>query len=163
MSDNALGTILSLIKEHHLTEKELLKQCDINTSFTDWKNGRIKKPSYDKLLKIAQYFNVSLDYLTGRTDYINNLSNDNYPLSMHKKSLKYVPSDKPSLIIKNIEQNISEEEFELLKDFRLLNKHEQNIIMGKISEMIYNKNIEKNNSEMSDEFIEIDFKNRMNR
>ena len=32
-----------------------------------YENGEIK-PSYDALLAIAEYFDVSLDYLTGRTD-----------------------------------------------------------------------------------------------
>jgi len=134
-----LETILSLIKENDITEKELLKQCGINTSFlTDWKNGRIKNPSFDKLVKIAQYFNVSLDYLTGRTG-------------------------NPDIINNNYELNISEEESELLEDFRLLDKYEQNIILGKISEIIYNKNIEKNNMEVSEEFISIDIKDRLSK
>lgn len=69
MSDNVLENILFLVKKYNITEKQLLKQCGINTSFlTDWKNGRIKNPSYDKLVKIAQYLNVSLDYLTSRTN-----------------------------------------------------------------------------------------------
>lgn len=139
MSNNALETILSLIKKNDITEKELLKQCGINTSFlTDWKNGRIKNPSFDKLVKIAQYFDVSLDYLTGRTD-------------------------NPDIINNNNEQNISEDEEELLEDFRLLDKYEQNIILGKISEIIYNKNIEKNNMEVSEEFISIDIKDRLSK
>jgi len=64
MSNDVLETILTLIRKKGVTEKECLKQCGINTSFlTDWKNGRIKNPSYDKLVKIAQYLDVSLDYL----------------------------------------------------------------------------------------------------
>lgn len=34
---------------------------------TKWKNGSI--PNGDTLLKIAEYFNVSVDYLLGRTDF----------------------------------------------------------------------------------------------
>lgn len=33
---------------------------------TSWKNGRV--PSADAVLKLADYFNVSTDYLLGRTE-----------------------------------------------------------------------------------------------
>ncbi len=102
-----------------------------------WETGD-RLPSIEIVYILAEYFNVSLDYLTGRTD-------------------------KLDLVINNVEQNISEEESELLEDFRLLNKYEQNIIMGKISEMIYNKNINDAISEVSEELVEIDFKNRLNK
>lgn len=117
-SDNTLEIILFLIKERGITEKELLKQCNINTSFlTDWKSGRIKKPSYDKLLKIAQYFNASLDYLTGRTNNFD-LMNDNFNTD-----------DTLTLTATTYKEK------ELLENFRLLGDLEQNVILGKISEM----------------------------
>ena len=92
--------------------------------------------SIEIIYALAEYFNVSIDYLTGRTD-------------------------KPDMF--NNKQKLTEEELELLEDFRQLNKYEQNIIMGKISEMIYNKNIEKSNTETSEEIVEIDFKDKVNR
>ena len=93
-------------------------------------------PSTDILIAISKYFNVSLDYLTGLTDY-------------------------PDIF--NSKQRLTEEELELIQDFRLLNKYEQNIIIGKISEMIYNKNIEKNSIEAAEEIAEIDYKSKLNK
>lgn len=64
MQNNVINTILYLIKEKGITEKECLKTANINTSFlTDWKNGRIKTPSYDKIVKLAEALNVSTDYI----------------------------------------------------------------------------------------------------
>ena len=65
---DVLKTILSLIKAKGLTQKECLTKCNINTSFlSDWKKGKLCSPSYDKLVRLADYFEVSLDYLlTGK-------------------------------------------------------------------------------------------------
>ena len=37
------------------------------STFSDWKKGK-STPKQDKLQKIAEYFNVSVDYLIGATD-----------------------------------------------------------------------------------------------
>ncbi len=34
-------------------------------SLSDWKSGKVKQPSADKLQKIADYFGVTVDYLLG--------------------------------------------------------------------------------------------------
>lgn len=58
--------------------KELCKKTDItiaelertlgfgNSSIKKWENT--SSPSVDKIVKIAEYFNVSIDYLLGRSD-----------------------------------------------------------------------------------------------
>ncbi len=120
--------------ENNLTLSQL-GECigSKKATISNLENGN-KKPSLEFIVTIAKYFNVSLDYLTGRTN-------------------------SPDIIINNVEQNISKEEFELLEDFRLLNKYEQNIILGKISEMIYNKNIENNSLKAAEEPVE--YKDRL--
>ncbi|MBP1927059.1 transcriptional regulator with XRE-family HTH domain [Sedimentibacter acidaminivorans] len=148
MSNNVLETILFLIKKKGVTEKECLKQCGINTSFlTDWKNGRIKNPSYDKLVKIAQYFNVSTDYLL--------LGND----EIEKQKNLITNRNENDML------NLPKEEAELLDAFRHLNKYEKNIIIGKISEMIYNKSVEESNLEIehSKELINMELRDRLNK
>lgn len=59
--------------------QELLKEANVKTSdvskatgirpgtFTDWKSGRYK-PKHDKMLLIAAYFGVSVEYLEGTSD-----------------------------------------------------------------------------------------------
>ena len=45
----------------------ILKKLDINTSYTGhWKNGTA--PNAEALLKLQQYFDVSIDYMLGVTD-----------------------------------------------------------------------------------------------
>ena len=38
-----------------------------NSQISYWKNG-ISQPTMENLIKLADYFNVSLDYLVGHTD-----------------------------------------------------------------------------------------------
>lgn len=58
---------LKLLEEKGLNSNQVSKATGISTStFTDWKKGR-SKPNQKNMLKIAEYFGVSLDYLmTGK-------------------------------------------------------------------------------------------------
>lgn len=57
----------NLLKEKNVTAYRVSKETGIATAtLSDWKNGR-STPKQDKLQKIADYFEVSLDYLTGNT------------------------------------------------------------------------------------------------
>jgi len=128
--------ILLLRKKHNLSQLGLGEAVNLSKqTINDIEKGR-SKTTLDKAILLANFFGVSLDYLTGQTD---------------------VPD------ISDKKLSISQEESELLEDFRLLNKYEQNVIIGKISELIYNKNIERENQEVSDEFLEIELNDRINR
>ena len=60
-SQKILNIIIENGKKRNVTEKECLLACGINTSFlTDWKNNKVKSPSYDKLIKIALFLNIDL-------------------------------------------------------------------------------------------------------
>lgn len=53
-----------LLEENGVTAYKVSKDTGIGRStFTDWKNGR-SKPGSDKLIKISEYFGVSVEYLT---------------------------------------------------------------------------------------------------
>lgn len=56
-----------LLEEKGVTAYRVSKETGVGRStFTDWKNGR-SVPKQDKLQKIADFFNVSVDYLmTGK-------------------------------------------------------------------------------------------------
>ena len=58
----------ALRKQRHLSQVRLaMDLCLTQNSISRFENG-VRKPDYDTLIQIADYFNVSLDYLVGRTD-----------------------------------------------------------------------------------------------
>ena len=66
--ERTLERILSLIERNNITAAQLLRETKLNSgSMAQWKKG-IAKPSYGALVKIADYFRVSVDYLLGSTD-----------------------------------------------------------------------------------------------
>ena len=64
--DPIIKTIIDLLDKQGKTQKNLTDYLGITqNAFTDWKSGRIK--SYRKhLAKIAEFLNVSVDYLLGK-------------------------------------------------------------------------------------------------
>lgn len=60
-----IDKIITLLEENNRTQKELTDFLGLDKStFSAWKNG--KSQSYNKYLsKIAEFFNVSTDYLLG--------------------------------------------------------------------------------------------------
>ena len=57
-----------LLKEKNVTAYRLSKETGIPAStFTDWKTGK-SKPKVDKLKKIADYFNVTIEYFLEEPD-----------------------------------------------------------------------------------------------
>ncbi|MDR1101200.1 MAG: XRE family transcriptional regulator [Clostridiales bacterium] len=60
--------ILELMKINNINASQLTKAIGINhSSINGWKKG-LAKPSHGALVKIADYFNVSIEYLEGMTD-----------------------------------------------------------------------------------------------
>lgn len=57
---------IDMIKK--LSNKEISLAINVSAgNITDWKQGR-SRPNIDAVVKIADYFNCSVDYLLGRTD-----------------------------------------------------------------------------------------------
>jgi len=57
-----------LIEKNNVNKNKLAVKTGISSGLiSDWEFGR-KSPSLKNAIKIADYFNVSLDYLVGRTD-----------------------------------------------------------------------------------------------
>ncbi len=64
------GIFENLLKTRQTTVYRVAKSTGIPAStFTDWKNGR-SAPKTDKLRRIAEYFDVSLEYLLGSENEI---------------------------------------------------------------------------------------------
>lgn len=55
-----------VMKKKGFTQYQLAKRAGIYTStLSDWKKGRIKKPSFELMCKIADALEVSLDEFRG--------------------------------------------------------------------------------------------------
>jgi transcriptional regulator with XRE-family HTH domain len=57
-----------LCKLHNKPVNKVLSECGINKGFIYDIETKGAKASVEKIEKIADYFNVSVDYLIGRTD-----------------------------------------------------------------------------------------------
>ena len=63
-----LSKIATLMSNENITANALTNKAGLTGSaITEWTKGKAK-PSMVALIKIANYFNVSVDYLLGRTD-----------------------------------------------------------------------------------------------
>lgn len=82
---NFVEKLDNLLKERHITKTELSRQINVSEgTIRQWYNG--KMPTLDKVIKISQYFTISIDELVGNQ----NFQNDN--ISLIYKMLQ--PEDK---------------------------------------------------------------------
>lgn len=66
----AYDRIFEIMKEKELTAYRVSKDTGISqASLADWRKGR-SKPKIDKLQKLSEYFGISIQYLTGESDQI---------------------------------------------------------------------------------------------
>jgi transcriptional regulator with XRE-family HTH domain len=69
--DTFKGRLKQLRNEKNLTQKELAKYIGTTrATLASWETGR-REPDFETTSKIADYFNVSVDYLLGQTDIRN--------------------------------------------------------------------------------------------
>lgn len=64
-----IGEILKMLRhEKKIGQNELAKLLELsNASISYWENGK-QEPSASALFKLAQFFNVSVDYILGLED-----------------------------------------------------------------------------------------------
>lgn len=114
--DVTVERIMILLKEKNIEQKDLAEYLGTQRqTITDWKNGKTK--SYQKCIdKIAEFFNVSVDFLLGRTDVSNGVysinGNNNVQVNGHN-------GDNSPLTVSNALQ-LDEMERNLIEAFRML-------------------------------------------
>lgn len=65
---DSIDKIIELMNRHGVSAAKLTREANLtNGLMTQWKQGK-QKPSLSNLQKVADYFNVSVDYLLGNTD-----------------------------------------------------------------------------------------------
>ena len=60
--------LLELRKANGLTQKQLAVKSNLSEVGIKSYERNIREPAYRQLIALADYFNVSLDYLVGRSD-----------------------------------------------------------------------------------------------
>ena len=65
---NFAKTLVSIMQSKSVTSYSLSKATGISDSLIGYYRTEKNSPSAENLIKIADYFNISIDYLVGRTD-----------------------------------------------------------------------------------------------
>lgn len=60
--------LVELRQSRNLTQKQLARELNLSEVGIQNYEGERRKPAFDILIALADYFDVSLDYLVGRTD-----------------------------------------------------------------------------------------------
>jgi transcriptional regulator with XRE-family HTH domain len=70
MKNNEFGNILKELRlEKNISQRKLGQDLGVvNQTISFWESGS-REPDLDTLVKIAQYFNVTIDYLLGNSKF----------------------------------------------------------------------------------------------
>ena len=60
--------LVSLRKSHNLTQKQLAAEMQMSVLAIQHYESQRRKPAFDVLIALADYFGGSIDYLVGRTN-----------------------------------------------------------------------------------------------
>jgi len=101
--------LIYLRKERQLSQEELARQLNLSRgAIAMWETDK-RKPDLDMLIHLADFFNVSIDYIMCRVD---------------------------EDTISNSPSTFAEHEQKLLDTFRQLNPDNQDIIIGEIKKLL---------------------------
>lgn len=126
-----------LCEEKGIKLTNLIQELGMSSgNMNKWKNGVV--PKGNTLSKLADYFNVSVDYLIGKTDEQTNIYHTNNINSNFVQG-----NNSGSISIKNIEQkpkeiqqnNLSKEEIGILEVYRSLDIRDRAKFMNFVFDM----------------------------
>ncbi|WP_307745898.1 helix-turn-helix domain-containing protein [uncultured Phascolarctobacterium sp.] len=112
-----------LRQEKDISQTALAKSLGVgSTTITGYESGVIEYPPLDKLMKLADYFNVSIDYLCGRTSIRNMPQETNvYDISERLKFLIKILSSTDTIVYYH-DKLLTPEEKQLITTLLLSNK-----------------------------------------
>lgn len=104
-----------LMEEKNITFYKLSKETGITESaFSVWKKDKLKNPQKETVNKISKYFNVSSDYLLGKTENRNILNVVEKDLNLNEKKEEYIPEKDIELY--NLYKNLNDSNKKMLLD-----------------------------------------------
>ena len=138
MSDNVFGSRLRLLlEESNIDGKAFAKLLHVQPpTLSNWLNGNRFPKDIETLINIANYFDVSLDYLLGKSD-IRNLESikSSKPITDVEKAIKIV-LDQPDLMLKG---NLLSDESRIILQNSILNGVKLAVEIEKYKENNLNK------------------------
>lgn len=106
-----------LINEKNITFYKVSKETGISQgTFSQWRSNPKTNPQKDLINKIAKYFNVSVDYLLGKTDERNNILNVEVEKDTTLKEPKEEYKTEPTAEIYNIYEKLDDNNKKILTD-----------------------------------------------
>ena len=93
-----------LRKTYGVSQEKLSKELSVSRSTVAMWESEKSQPDNNTLQKLADYFNVSVDYILGRTDDMNqnpgeeNISFDDFTYAMYNESKELTEEDKQALL-----------------------------------------------------------------
>ncbi|WP_256846883.1 helix-turn-helix domain-containing protein [Paenibacillus sp. Pae108] len=111
------GEILRELRtKRNISQPELADALGINNrvSISNYENGKAE-PKYEDLLKIAEYFNVTVDYLLGRENAEKYYFDKTKTVPEEEKKIENFLKETEALIREK--SNMSEEELKHIKTF----------------------------------------------
>lgn len=121
---NTFGNVLKQLRlQKGLSQVDFAKIINVaKGTVSNWEKGN-RNPDHQMLLKIANFFNVSIDYLLCNTDAIENSVNSKWQPELTKKDEKDIEKslNKTLEMLENQEglmlsgEPIDEDDFELIK------------------------------------------------
>lgn len=93
-----------LIKERNLNPLRIAKDISVPKSIVyEWKDGK-REPTVENMVKLSEYFNVSLDFLTGQVDFDDTEEKE---LIVMLRAAKEISEQDHNMLIKNFKDNLS--------------------------------------------------------
>lgn len=107
----------SLREQHKISQKDFAEILGVsNVVLSRYENGE-RKPDYDMLIKIAEYFDVSVDYLLGKSNSVQ--------LSDEEEFQNFIEDPELEMWYKQLPNN-KEDDLRALKDMWEIIKRNQN-------------------------------------
>lgn len=95
--------LLELRSEKKLSQREIAKIFNVSQgTYNNWENSRTQ-PSLEQLIALADFFEVSVDYLIGKTD------------CYHEQHIEHVQNNNHKLLLQLFDEYNKEEQEALLR------------------------------------------------
>ena len=112
---NMYNIIENLCKSNNMTVTEMCRELKITrSSLSELKQGRAKSLSADKVIKIAKYFGVSAEYISGEQDNIM-VEAHNEPIYLDDETRDIIDElrTRPEMkILFSVSKNVTKEDIE---------------------------------------------------